>query len=744
MTGHTRSDSELLDVLRDHAGMTQYEASVYLALVRGGKTAVSKLPENCDVPTGRVYDIVNDLHQGGFVEIIDGHPKKAYAVDPEEALTPIQNQIERTQEDLADLYESVEEFEGGISLFKSQATIRKYIETVIDAAEHSLFVLTPYQTLDTVREQLSERDPSVNVHLIVSDLNVDYGAHTAIFLDDDVSDLADRVRGITSNESFAVVADREIGLYWTGATETPTTEETQAFYITNPEFSLLLDRFISESLWPIARPINPDDDAAQTEFPAEYTRIRECLVDLKEATKRAPIDAFEIEFEGYDTQTGEAVTERGSLAGYYFTEYDIRATLKVDLADSSSETPSIVTVGGWKASYEDYGARRITVRKKTDGETSEPLTDETKRYLRSCRDELPSALGGERIVFGFEGFVDRMRKINVDGGDSRVQRFEEFKESIVHFEATDARPELEWEYTETAPGGKAHMAAVFDTLGYDIGLIGNFGEPVHVAFDRRFADDELISVGEPLYVDYITFEDGKLLLSESGTIDITWGQLVDEVGIDRLVEYIDGARILSLGAWSRMPTTPEIWDGVRTEVWPRLSSPPELVHVTPGQVQALAPETIHEGLSALRALDSVVDVLVIANLEQTGELVKKLGDETSSSTIPQRAISARDATDVSGYITHTNDESAMATREDVLTAQAPALPSGQHMLNSDAHFASGVLLGKVNGLSHGSSLVLGHTVASFFMIHNRGPTPAELRTVLRQYDSGSIQLSTEP
>ena len=743
MSGQPLPDSELLDVLHEHAGMTQYEASVYLALVRNGKTAVSKLPDKCDVPTGRVYDIVNELHQKGFIEVIDDHPKKAYAVEPAEALAPIQQQLEQTRDDLEDLYQSIEEIEGGISLFKSQATIKKHIETIIDSAEYSLFVLTPYEMLDTIRHELRERSPEIDIYLIVSDLNVDYGAHDAIYLEDELNEVAGHVRGITSSEPFAVVADRKKGLYWTGAATQPISDEDQGFYIMNPEFALLLDRFISESLWQLARPINPDETDSVMDLPAEYTRIRECLSDLKEATQNSPIDAFEIEFEGVDTATGEEVTKRGTLSGYYFTEYDIRATLKVELDGEPNGTPTVVTVGGWKASYEDYRAERLVVRKNEQTTTDAPLDQETLRYLQECRNDFPQTFGEHKFVFGFEGFVDRMRKIKTEDGDRRMQRFDEFKEAIVHIEATHARPELEWEFTSMLPGGKAHIAGVFDTLGYDITLIGNFGDPVHEAFDQRFGKEDIVSVGDPVFVDYITFKDGKLLLSEAGDLDVTWDRLINSIGLEGLLEYIDGSEILSIGAWSRMPSSPNIWDGLRTDIWPQLDSPPETIQVGPGQVQILSQDTVTEGLASLQRLDSVADVLLMANLEQTEALLDKVDDEVTSSTIPQRALDAREATGVSAYVAHTNDESAMATREELLTARAPSLPSGEHLLNSDAHFNAGVLLGQGVGMADGPSLVMGHAVASFFMIHNRPPTSSELRSVIQQYDSESLRLSDE-
>ena len=106
----------LRETLQENVGMSKYEADVYLALVRGGAQAMSDLSSASGVPKQRVYDTVEDLRDGGFVEIIDDYPRKAYAVDPTEAFTDVQNQLKRAEEYLEEFHNTVENVESGVAL----------------------------------------------------------------------------------------------------------------------------------------------------------------------------------------------------------------------------------------------------------------------------------------------------------------------------------------------------------------------------------------------------------------------------------------------------------------------------------------------------------------------------------------------------------------------------------------------------------------------------------------------------
>lgn len=733
-------DAVLRETLEENVGLSQYEASVYLTLVRSGKQSMTEISESSGVPKQRVYDIVKTLRNEGFVEIIDDYPKKAYAVDPSEALSPIQRQLSRTRDRLDELHQAVEEVEGGVALFKSEPTIKKYIRKVIESAEESLFLLIPRDSLVTFRDDLLNRDQEVHTRLIISDLSVDQVEDDFMRLSEDISALADDVHGVTSNEPLMVSADRERAFYWTSVSDTRRTSEAQGFYITNPELGFLFDRFLSDSIWPIARRVNPTEKPDWPTFPKQYIRIKDCLADLKRVTRERALESFGVEFEGYDTETGESVTKRGTVAGYYFTEYDIRATLKVELEPESNGGDSeVVTVGDWKATYEDYEARRLTIFERNGDDQPYTMDEETGRHLERCREELPATFGDGCITLGMDAFIDRMREIIEERNGSpdyeSMQSFGDLKESIIEFEASDSAPGLEWVHTETIPGGHtAHLGQVFDNLGYDLTLFGTFGDPMLPEFEDIFSGHTVLSAGDPTYTDYIVFDDGKLMLTEPNFEQIDWETLIDHVGLEALADHTDGSSVISFGTWSNIPSMPSIWDGFRDEVWPLLEEPPSAVVVSPSDVQRMSSERVERGLSSLRALDEVVPVTVTTNRTQAKRLLEVLNVNGADRSLSETASILREEIGVSKLIVHTLLEATLAGESDAKTASAPR-PEPELVTNADAHFDTGLTLGHAEGLSDGALLVLAHTVAGCFMREGVPPTEDAIRSLLEEYDS---------
>ncbi|WP_254547091.1 TrmB family transcriptional regulator [Halomarina pelagica] len=724
----------LRDTLQKNIGLSEYESKVYLALVQGGFQTMSELAKTSDVPKQRVYDTVETLREQGFVEMIDDYPRKAYAIDPSEALSEVHNRLDRAEKYLEELHETVENVENGVALFKSDATIRKYITSLVRNAERDILLLCPLGDLDAVLPLLEDRDEQ-HVRLIVSDIEPDAEDNERVSLEYSIPDTVDAIRGVTSTEDFAVTVDRKRGLYWTRESTARGTDEQQGYYITNPNLALVLDRFVSASVWPFARPLSGRSQSPT--LPKEYLRLRDCLSDLEMLSDSRPLTTLEVEFHGYDTTTGEEVQKRGVLAGYYYTEYDLRASLTIDVHDDGDAVDSsLVTVGGLGTRIEDYSAHSLTLR--YEGEQRDRLDEETESHLETCLDELPHEFGARSIVVGFDAFVDRMREIVGDWSEDRyerVGRFDEFKESLIAFEASESAPRVEWRQTKIEAGGHvAHVGRVFDRLDYDVTLIGHLGTPVHTVFGREFSNQTLVSVGESTYTDYVRFDDRKLLFTEPNLSPLDWETILDHVGVEELAEYLDGTPVLSLGTLYSTPQLPSILQGLENDLWPTLRSPPENVHFSPGAIERFDDTTVKRGYDALAAFDNVAPVTVTANRKQTRRfrdlLDGRSGDE-STPTVEQ----VRDELDVSRYIMHSFREATLANGAEVLTARVPQVVKPRQMQNVDEHFVSGVSLALAEGLSDGAVLILGNSVASYFMRHNEVPGKDELRSFVAEYDS---------
>lgn len=67
-------------------GLTGYESTAYLALVRSGELTAGKVSELTSIPYSKVYSVLDSLERKGWVEIKGGRPRHYYPKSPVEAL----------------------------------------------------------------------------------------------------------------------------------------------------------------------------------------------------------------------------------------------------------------------------------------------------------------------------------------------------------------------------------------------------------------------------------------------------------------------------------------------------------------------------------------------------------------------------------------------------------------------------------------------------------------------------------
>ncbi|QSG13203.1 Sugar kinase, ribokinase family [Halapricum desulfuricans] len=709
--------------------MSEYEAGVYLALVRGGTQTMTELAETSDVPKQRVYDTVEQLRNEGFVEVIDDYPQKAHAIEPSEALAPVQTKLNQAEEYLDDLYETIDTVEKGVTTFKSRPSIEKYISNLIAEAERDIFVLGPQDVLNQFRDQLKRRaDDGVRITLVVSGLD-ESDIEDDVVTVPEFTDVGTRVRGVTTVEDFAITTDRRKGFYWAGSARRGVDE--LGYFIVNDDLAFVLDRFMSESLWPFAF---PTADQSRPELPGTYVRIRDALADLEHVSNVFPLDTFVVEIEGYDTETGEHASLAGVPVSYYYNEYDLRASLTVEIHDD--EERRRVTVGGWTATIEDYEVRQISIGYR-HGEPTLSLDDETKRHLATCRNELPASFGDREAVIGIDAFIDRMRDAvaeRIDGEYRPMRHFEEFQNSLARVDAGESAL-VEWTETRTEPGGYlSHAGRLFDNLGYDLTLVGRLGEPVSSVFAGQFGDQNLVTVGETSVTDFLLLEDKKILFTEPNRDEPTWESILDRVTLEDLARWIDGSAVLSIGSFYATSNLPAILDGLREEVWPMLQSPPPAAHVSAGELHRLPEGRLGRVVKALERLDEAVPVTVTANRRAATALRGHLCDASMAGSTAELAKDIARSSDVSRVIIHSFTDTVAASDGTVVAARKPLPPDPREGLDVSEYFETGVALALAEGLSDGAALVLGNAVAFYFNQHSEFPTESELRSALEQYE----------
>ena len=72
-------------------GLPEYEARIYLVLVKMGTIKASELSFFGQIPRAKTYGAVNELERKGLVRVIPGKPEVYCAVSPGEVLMPVVN-----------------------------------------------------------------------------------------------------------------------------------------------------------------------------------------------------------------------------------------------------------------------------------------------------------------------------------------------------------------------------------------------------------------------------------------------------------------------------------------------------------------------------------------------------------------------------------------------------------------------------------------------------------------------------
>ncbi|QLC35148.1 hypothetical protein EFA46_012900 (plasmid) [Halarchaeum sp. CBA1220] len=367
------------------------------------------------------------------------------------------------------------------------------------------------------------------------------------------------------------------------------------------------------------------------------------------------------------------------------------------------------------------------------------LSAETREAVAAARAGLPETVGGERVVFGFDGFVDRVRTVVEDRhGREAFETLDSLAElgaRISDSAASNSSLSFEWLQDDLRTGGHTcHLARAYATLGFDPVMVGLYGDPVRDVFAEEFADVPMHSLGSPGSTDAVEFDDGKLMLTESGSgTTLDWARVRETVGVETLAEYLDGASLLGVGYVSWIPSLPSVVDGLREEVWPRLDDPPERVLFDPADVRRLDEDVVFAARDAVERLDAVVDVTVSANRFETKVLAEHYAGRSTESLRADAELVAANL-DVTRYVGHGLHESVVVG-DGTHAVRNPVTDDPALTTSSGDHFNAGFALGLLCGLDDAAAAVVGNALAGVFVRTGDPPRYDDVRDFVDDYEA---------
>lgn len=353
---------ELISVLKD-AGLSPYQANAYVTLLELGAASASEIATASGVPGPRIYDVLRDLEDNGYVVTYEQDQLYARATDPGDALAAIRTRIGRFEtaiEEIETRWHQPEAHDHEITIVRRFETVFEQTKRDIrDAEDYVLLSVTSVQ-FQELRPALREaHERGVYTHVVIQPLpDEELSLQTEDF--EGVCTEVQRTVPCWGKPFAALIDHRKVGF---------------ALYIDSPdEYGILVDDPLHEfvfwfylaGLSEIAESVYRD---STTQLPVVFGEIRGCIRMVEpllrdDVTVTARVHGRwthtkrSCEFLGriVDIQyAGEPATD-GSASLFHLIE---QATLVMETDEDR------YTIGGHGATLEDIEADRVVVEDTT-------------------------------------------------------------------------------------------------------------------------------------------------------------------------------------------------------------------------------------------------------------------------------------------------------------------------------------------------------------------------------------------
>ena len=344
----------------ENAGLSQYQSEAYITLLRLGSTSATRLADESSVPTARIYDVVRDLEDKGYVETYEQGSLHARANNPSVVLGDLRGRaqlLSTAAEEIETRWEEPTVDQHKLSIVKRFETVLDHATRAIEAAENEVQVSLSVKHFSALRPALKkayENGVVVKISIHTTDVSEQPSFEAEMF-----DGIATEVRYRPLPTPFISLVDR------TEACFAPTGGSLNQYgvLVNDRTLTYVFHWYFLTCLWEVweevysVRSENP---------PILYTDIRRCIRDIQPLLDAG--DTVYVTIEGYNTKTGTEKTIAGTISdlAYAGASPSGKAVPLAQLAGQVSlyvedEDGETHTVGGWGAVIEDIEATRITV-----------------------------------------------------------------------------------------------------------------------------------------------------------------------------------------------------------------------------------------------------------------------------------------------------------------------------------------------------------------------------------------------
>jgi len=371
----------------------------------------------------------------------------------------------------------------------------------------------------------------------------------------------------------------------------------------------------------------------------------------------------------------------------------------------------------------------------------------TKAALVEALLPLVAAAGAPRAFFGFDGYVDTIKKVVQSRGSNGERRFfKTIAEFGILFSALAGKSaDFEVVPFRRKIGGNApimaHAAAVLGVFAICVGAVGYpdidaiFSEPTPRL--RRFG------IAHPAMTDAFEFDDGKLMFGENGSLkEISWElsqQRLAAKGID-LVTELSESQLIAVLNWASVGTIMEFLRGIQTHVRERSGTEAfaaKILFVDFADISSVDAATVRSWIAILENLQCRIALsLNFKEAQLLAAILKRAVDDEPEAL----CTTIGTALSLDLVIVHHRAgacalDAAGLHRADGFFVEKPLLSTG-----SGDNFNAGIAYGLLHDLPVADCLLLGNAVASLYVRSGISPSLSDVINALHIENSTVLSL----
>ena len=348
-----------------------------------------------------------------------------------------------------------------------------------------------------------------------------------------------------------------------------------------------------------------------------------------------------------------------------------------------------------------------------------------------------------RAFVGLDGFVDEIIHV-VDKRDNaesfqRLPTISRLATRLAGAAGNSTNIELVNQRIKLGGNGPI-MANALARLGIKVTYVGALGYPnLHPVFHEFARSAEVHSIAEAGHTDALEFEDGKLMLTKTTSLnEITWENIQRRYGRDKFIENFSTADFVGFVNWTMIPYMSDLWEALLREFCPAVPGHRRKVFFDLADPEKRSPKDIARALDLILRFEKYFEVILGLNEKEAcaiGEVLGLSAADRSRDGLAALAVGIQKRTPVDTLVVHPVSFALAVSDGKVALVEGPFVEKPLITTGAGDHFNSGFCLGKLLGLENAACVLTGVTTSGFYVRSGQSPSLEDLANMLRNWPS---------